>query len=251
MLKPLGKGVVVASLMSLAVATNAAETPQVKVFHTAARVEIDAQGQVAVVTPDSRLSSTLSGEVIKAVQRLEFAAARKNGTPVAGVTYVNLMGCAVPTAEGFQVALGYASHGPGRERTWGPPPFPADALRKGYSASFNVVIVAGADGRGALERMEETTPKGPIRERAFRPAIEAWAKAMRFEPEVVDGQALATRMSFPVEFSAGDDSPRGFEEAIAARQLQSDACQTALGKARHDPKRAVVLDSPFALKNGG
>jgi hypothetical protein len=61
----------------------------------------------------------------------------------------------------------------------------------------------------------EGTPNRVVN--AFRSALTDWIEGLRYEPEQVNGQPVATTMSFPVEFRISTDSARESTEAWRAR----------------------------------
>jgi hypothetical protein len=66
--------------------------------------------------------------------------------------------------------------------------------------------------------------------------LKDWIANMPFQPEQLDGQPVATRMSTKVSFVL-DNKRRDVKAS-------NEACQLAL-QARDDDDRAVAIDSPF------
>ena len=90
------------------------------------------------------------------------------------------------------------------------------------------------DGTAKVEAIEGSRPEL----RHFKAALEVWIETLAHEPELVGGEAVATRLSVPVEFRLGHGRPQQQDR----QELSS--CQAALGKAA-DQDRTVALDSPF------
>jgi hypothetical protein len=78
-------------------------------------------------------------------------------------------------------------------------------------------------------------------------------KVQRFEPERLDGQAVATRMQVPVQMAMAPANEsrllqlrrqRAERDALLLRDQLSPACVAAVGDA---PEVPVALDSPVRL----
>lgn len=230
-------------------ADEAGKPPSLTVFPTQARVEIGADGRVVSVAPDPKLPPLVGDAVRSTIAAWTFAPPRRDGQPVAGVTYVHLAACAAPVDDGLRMAFDYLAHGPGRT---GPmaPDFPRELMTPGAATRVKFTYRVQADGTAVVEEVD--VEKGNARARgAARASMVQWIAANRFQPELIAGQPVPTRVSLPVDFIArkktlGSRAPamREAEKMLQAIAASNPTCQVALAAAaRRD--RTVVLDSPF------
>ncbi len=242
----LGVGLLVATF-TLAAADKAQEPIR---FHANARVVLDEQGVPQQVQANEKLPPVVRDLVEQRVKQWRFEPARVDGEAKAGVTHVLLRGCGVPNAGGgMQIAMDYSSNGPGMAGgavLLSPPRYPVDAARGSREGSFNVVFQVGANGRATVEKIEART--GSLKD--FERALRDWVVAMRYVPEEVDGKPVATRIAMPVDFALGPDSMRRAAETAREETRRSPECAAAAGL-DDEPRRPVVLNSPFRLRESG
>lgn len=237
-----------------ALAQDAAKPPQLTMFATQARGEIDASGKVLSVAPDPKLPPLVADAVRSTVAALVFVPPRRDGQPVGGVTHVHLGACAAPVDDGFRLAIEYSNHGPGRVgEQW--PQYPAALLRPGMSTSLKLDYRVEADGTAIVENLDVN--QGSARTRtAARAMMQQWLAGNRFEPELVGGVPVATRVSMPIEIiamkktMAARSAPLQAQALIQAKARQSTTCQAALAEASQKA-RTLVVDSPFKLLPAG
>jgi len=120
------------------------------------------------------------------------------------------------------------------------PSYPREAQAGGVEATWTVEYEISPEGKGRIVRMERTQGGGGRMDALFRNSITRWVGVVPFQPELLDGQPVATRVSNEVEFVLGPSKKLDREHAA------SDACQLAL-KERDAAPHAVALDSPFKL----
>jgi TonB family protein len=247
----LGTGLLLVATMAAA----ADEVAEPVLFHASARVELDETGVPRQVTVSERLPPLFRDMVQARVMQWRFEPARVDGQARAGVTHVFLDACAVPAAEGkLRVAMDYRSHGPApADGTAYPPPprYPVDAAIDGAQGEFQLTLRIAEDGRVQLQSIEALQGS----KRPFERDLRKWVAALRYSPEEVDGKPVATTLSFPVTFSVGPvaGARRWREEAREeARQAvrRSPECVAAAGEGE-EPRRPVVLDSPFRPRETG
>lgn len=243
--------------MSGVASASGADAPAMglpQVFRTFAKVEIGPTGEIVSVVPEARLGAAIGAGLEKAIRTLSFAPAAVSGQPVAGTTFVRMMGCAAALgSEQYRIAFAYESHGPGYSRML-PPAYPPNALRSSTGGDFDVQITVQPDGKARLDQVA-TTRGGGRATKAFTPSIEAWAAAQRYEPETVNGKAVSTTLTIPLEYRL-DTGPsprrlRAEQRKLRHERLQSDACQLAFGLERERGQEPIALDSPFGVKEGG
>ncbi len=232
-------------LLAFASAASAGDARNEMVrFYANARVVLDAQGVPQQVQANEKLPPAVRSAVEQRVMQWRFEPARIGGVPKPGVTYVSLDACAVPAPDGtLRMAMDYRSNGPGLAggaTVVAPPRYPVEAARANREGSFNVVMRIGADGRASVERIEPVS--GQVK--PFDKALREWVAAMRYVPEEVDAAPISTQMSMLVDFGLGAGSLKQMLREQREKDAQSSGCRTASGEG-NDPRRPVVLDSPF------
>jgi TonB family protein len=236
------KGMLWIGLLAFASAGDA--TNDVVRFNANARVVLDAQGVPQQVQANERLPPTVRSAIEQHVMQWRFEPARIGGVAKPGVTHVSLDACAVPAPDGtMRMAMDYRSNGPGLAggaTVVAPPRYPVEAARANREGSFNVVMRIGADGRASVERIEAVS--GAVK--PFDKALREWVAAMRYVPEEVDAMPISTQMSMLVDFGLGSGGLKQMVREQQAKDAQSAGCRTAAGEGS-DPRRPVVLDSPF------
>ena len=243
-----------AAFVLAAASASAGKRDEVVPFATQARVEIDAAGKVVQVVPDASLPAAFGDAVRNTVATWTFVPPTQDGIAVGGVTYVRLGACAADVDGAVRLALRFQGTGPGRDLR--PPQYPMDELRAGRSASVEAAFQVGTDGRAAVEDIRVDGARSERSATAFRAAIAKWIEDARFEPELVAGKPVPTRLRYPVTFAVmGSRVPKAVAGQAARMKeqhlnSQSETCQAALGKAESQ-ERAVALDSPFRLLSSG
>lgn len=223
-------------------------------FTSVARVDVGPDGVVLAVAPDPTLPASVNQALAGNIRKIRFGPPMKDGQPVAGVTYVSQDACAAPDHGVYRFAVRLRGNGPA-QANFPAPKFPPQAAFGAVSATMQVTYLVGTDGRATLESAELT--KGSKRwERTLRGAVSEWVPELRFHTEQLDGQPVATRISYAMRFEGGEQ--RSFGSMAAARKyyagqadLQAQArvaadptCEAAMG-ARDGDSRQVALDSPF------
>lgn len=248
--------VAIAAIFAMIGPAGAGETPgkpALAVITTQARVEVGADGRVIAVQPDTTLPAAVAQAIQRTIGAWRFAAPVRDGQPAGGVTYVQIGACAVNVDGDMRMAFDYQGNGPRRHGPSTPRPSSsiAQQIRPGEAVKLQLTYRVGADGVATVESVDRISGKANI-SNAFRPAVEEWIRASKFEPELVGGEPVATRMSLPIEFTVlkrnqTRGGPKAIEQAFAAER---PSCQAALGSAAKQDK-AVALDSPFTLLPSG
>lgn len=224
-----------AALVAGSAAASEPKPDELVVFSSNARVEVDATGNVVDVQEDPALPAAIGQALDANVRGWKFKPPVRDGVPVGGVTYVRLGACAAPIESGgYHLAFQYEGNGP-LKLDFPVPRYPMEALKARAEGDFVVTYRVNADGTAAVETIEG--PRSDLEH--FKHGLHAWVASFRHEPELVGGQAVATRIRIPVEFNLdiGSSDRKG-------TRPKSPSCQIALGRAA-DSDRAVALDSPF------
>ncbi|HWS76810.1 MAG TPA: energy transducer TonB [Thermomonas sp.] len=216
-------------------AEAAAGGRDVVAFNASVRVEVDAAGKPVKVEAPADLPESIRAFIEKRVASWQYAPARQDGVPAAAVTFVRVGACAIPVAEGYRLGLDFKGNGPAivNAGPWfmPPPRYPTEMQRRGTEGTFRVAYAIQADGTTkmtSIEPMEGTSNRDM---KAFRAALTGWIEALRYQPEQVNGRAVATDMSFPVSFMLstheGPRSNAAYREELEARALASKECLAA------------------------
>jgi len=207
------------------------------------RVEVASTGQVVSMRTTPKLSAPVLAAVEANLRKLRFAPPMKDGRAVSGVTFVQQEVC-VATAPGHhRFTVKMRGNGPSLDQR-DPLEYPRGALIDGREGRFKVTFAIGADGQARLIDISRTAGGGSD-DNDFREALEAWVGAMHFQPELLDGQPVATRVSDEVDFALGGD-PRKVQAGAERKPSEgSDACQLALD-AHNRPSFRIALNSPFS-----
>jgi hypothetical protein len=237
-------------LASGAVAAGKSKAPQLMLFSSNVRLEVDNTGQVIAARADATLPDAVRTAIEGGVRQWSFSPPMRDGRPVAGVTYARLDACAAPVDGQYRFAIKYRGNGPAHDGQKFPL-FPAQAMMRGDSARVKVDFRVMTDGTVTIDDMQfETGAK--VYHRQYRQSIETWLKSGTYRPEELDGQPVVTRITLPVEFVGGQPyKVSSKSEAIAQgeqdrkqRAASNESCEIAMGL-RDKADRQVALDSPF------
>ncbi|MFZ7096663.1 energy transducer TonB [Luteimonas dalianensis] len=226
--------------------------PEVSVFETVARVTVGVDGRPQEVQGAAELPGPLREYVESSLREWRFEPVVIDGVARTGTTWARLSVCAVPSGEGFALSSRHVANGPvpvGRAAQVKPPHYPVQALRRGLEAEVTVNYTVNTDGSATLDSVDYGDGyKKPLRQN-FARGLRDWVSAMRYRPEELDGQPVATRLSTRVSFHMGTDGPatrREFEQAIIQRWKDSPECLAAEGL---QPRGQLVsADSHFRLR---
>jgi hypothetical protein len=215
---------------------------------------------VVAVAPSPSLPEAVNLALAENLRKLRFEPALRDGHVVPGVTYARQEACAVPTGGSYNLAVRFLGNGPGILHG-GPTTirFPLGAHQAGASAQVKLTYVVQPDGKVVVESADLVSKRGP-NARDFVTAARDWLESQRSEAEQLDGQPVATRVSFTMVYKSGGPTFTGINareqakrhvEAEAARRREasiasSSACALA-SSAEDAPQQHVALTSPFRL----
>jgi len=215
---------------------------------------VDAAGVPTGVQASDKLPDSLRDRIEAVVGDWRFVPAAVDGVAAPATTYVALGVCAMPDAsEGLNVAIDYKGNGPRplERDVLLPPPYPIEAARAGMSVQLVAQYLVQSDGSVVLENVEYADDAKASTKRAFTPAIRDWVKQMRYEPERVAGQPVATRIRTPVQFelSRPGTTLKAMQKHLEERQR--DLAECAAAAAGDDKSRSIAVDSPVKLLKSG
>ena len=257
MARPVPRGAqalpILLALSSAASVAVAAPAPDPVLTTTQVRIDVDAGGRVTAVEPTSALPAPLAGAIREHVRGWRFEAPMQAGQAVAGTTYARMSVCATANGDELAFSLGRPENGPGVDtRMLRPSFFPpmSRGLVDSGRMEMEVVYEVQPDGSANVVSLT-TTPNRASTRREVEAAFRKWLAPMRFEPERVDGQPVATRMRMPWTFTWERTTRRLSDRELARRLVESaPSCQALLGRDTPDG-RPVALDSRFRLQPSG
>lgn len=223
-------------------------------FNAGVRVDVDATGKPVKVEAPQDLPLAVRTYIEKRVASWQYEPARQAGVAVPATTYVKVGACAIPLAagSGYRLGMDYKGNGPRVANAHGmmpPPHYPADALRRGISGDFKVVVRINADGTAEATDINAITTSGKGRGylATFEPALRQWVKGLQYEPEIVAGIPVATRVLVPVTFTLrGGNSRSDIKRELVDMALASSECKRA-NVAGAPELYPVALDSPVKV----
>ena len=237
-------------MMLMAIALPAFAADGVVAFYAPTRVDVDATGKPVRVEAPADLPEPIRVFIEKRVASWQYTPAMRNGTPQPATTYVQVGACAVPEGKGYRLAVDFKGNGPrlADGKPMLPPPYPHAPLVREVGGDFEVIIAIGADGQASPESIKPLQQSARWN-REFESVLAPWVRRMRFDPEVVDGRTVASRMRVPVTFVIGGGSREEMREKRQQDALGKDECRIASG--RVSGLQPVALDSPIQVTPSG
>lgn len=246
----------VAACMVFAASSLKAEESSGPVFVTLqAGIEVDASGQVVAVEmdPETTLPVVLQTQARQTIQGWRFKPVTHEGRAVGGKTWANLSICLAPVADEYNVAIKLTGNGPGNasgKRSMPAPPMPLELVKYGVEHPIEfksrVRYRVRPDGRADLISAEFVDADLQRRYgKVWNRQVRTWLSTRRFKPELIDGQAVATTIDWPIEVEIGPAvSRKKLEADHRERQANTDVCRAATGK---PDNAAMAIDSRFEL----
>jgi hypothetical protein len=241
-----------AILLLLAVGSSALARPdpgsKLVLFSRQFHVDVDATGQVTSVRPDPSLPGPVNEAIAAGIRKARFSAPMRDGRPVSGSTYLWTTACAAPDADGYRFAVRVGAAGPATALDRPVfPPYPKDAQRAGISARYDVEYLVLPDGTTQLLDTRRTEGERSRRFAiGFEDAIRNWVQAMRFHPEQLEGQTVATRVKTWISFSVAPGKPKQPDQPDPAANATCELAMRARDE-RDAESRTVAVDTPFRV----
>lgn len=234
--------------------SGAAAAGDVVAFNASVKVMVDASGKPVGIHAPADLPEPIAAAIEKRVASWIYMPAHRGSKPVAAVTYVEVGACAVPVEGGYRLGVDFKGNGPRLHSDTGrlpSPSYPRALAMRGVGGAFVVSYAVQADGSTRLAGIEPAGKRMKHEYRlAFEEALEDWAEGLRYDPEQVDGQAVATTIRYPVRFATIDprdldDWRERYEAELQERAIQSEECRLASGTAAEPVPLAI--DSPVKV----
>ena len=202
-------------------------------------VSLDAAGVPQKVSLEPPASDKLLPLVETALKQWHFDPARKGGQPVAG---------------DFRVAFHFfsamapvpAKATPPRVASRQAPVYPYSQRRRGFTGTVEIAFVV--DSRGRVQDAEVLRSNNPAFNDAAVTAVRAW----RFDPGMVDGRPVNTRMTVPIIFDfSGDDAQQPGAVKPASRQAQQQLPEELRYDVAPRSRAMITPVYPYSLLQSG
>lgn len=175
------------------------------------RVELDAQGRVGGIKAVGDVREELVPVVEAAAARAEFEPATRAGQPVPSATTLSVKVRYEKTGRDYRAnVVDVVAHG--GLVSPASPPFPYEAVKRGYGGRVLARVAFRADGSVDLERsriesgevQRESGKPSPLRvaefEKAFRESALAVLPKWKYAPDVIAGESVAATVIVPLTF---------------------------------------------------
>lgn len=177
---------------------RASKTGIDRMLNVEVSVGVDGRVSDAVVLED-KLSPAIKSTVESYVKRWKFEPVRVEGVAAPAMTFVQIDACAIPSGDGYDLAVNYVSNGPRlvKGAHFEFPPALTEYAGDRLAATIKFKVLA--DGHAQLQDvvMVDVTPSV---QHDFHNMIKAWAWDLRFQPEQIAGRPIATDLEWPVEW---------------------------------------------------
>jgi hypothetical protein len=235
---------------ALLLSTGCAMAAEPVAFRADARVEVGADGMPTKVEASADLPEGIRRFIEQKVATWQFTPPARDGVVSAGVTFLSLGACAVPTEGGYRMGIDLKGNGPKHAGgAWMTPPrLPIAALRSAGKLQHVVTYIVEPDGKATLEDIEFSEPA--FRRRfGIESSIQTWVASLRFVPEQLAGKPVRTRMRATLTTVVTEKGiPRDLRQDLRKRAERSPECQVA---ATGDGMLPVAVDSPIRVLTSG
>lgn len=197
-----------------------------------ARVSIGADGRVTSTTlVEKKVPATIESAVLARVKGWQFDPVMANGIAVPSVTYASFYACAIKSGDGYDLAVKYLDNGPLLERGAQFEFQPVVSEFSKAQQTITVKLTVLPNGRAQLDDVV-MVDVDPRIDRDVRLSVKHWLQDMRYTPELVGGQPVATAMEWPIYIWSLDtglptDPKYAALHAAAATPTVCDAARAA------------------------
>lgn len=210
------------------------------------RMSLAPDGSITALAPRGEGVELLRPRLEQAIRQWEFVSATVNGKPAATETLLSVQVALTPSADAmaYTVTIKDARTGGGISKAE-PPRFSALAMKKlmGRNNSLVKQIVVEVSYNPAGKATDVAVAAGsPVTEGPLLDGVERAMRKSRFEPERVDGVAVAGKLVTPVcvAISMGGPDARKFARSCAWSVPGSEASV--------DQGKSLALESSVELK---
>ncbi len=217
-----------------------------KIIH--AKVSVGADGRVTEATlVEKKVPATIESAVLARVRGWKFDPVVANGSAVPAVTYAAFYACAMKSGDGYDLAVRYLDNGPLLERS---ARFEFQPVVSEYSKAEQTItakLTVLANGRVRLDDVV-MVDVDPRIDRDVRLSVKHWLEDMRYAPEQIGGQPVATAMEWPIFIWSETGAPPDPKHvALYAAPATPTACDSA-SAARNIPH---PVDGQFKQHEAG
>lgn len=217
-----------------------------KIIHV--RVSIDADGRVTdAALVEKKVPSTIESAVLARARGWRFDPVNANGGAVPAVTYAAFYACAVKSGDGYDLAVRYLDNGPLLERS---ARFEFQPVVSEYSKAdqtITVKLTVLPTGKVQLDGVV-MVDVDPRIERDIRLSVKHWLEDMRYAPEQVGGQPVATTMQWPIYIWSDTGEP---SKPLPAAQADAPATPTVCDAAKAARNIPHPVDGQFKQHEAG
>jgi hypothetical protein len=218
-----------------------------------AEVSVRADGGVTdAVVMEDKLSPSIKANVVKYVKRWKFEPVLVSGVAVPAMTFVQVDACAIPSGDGYDLAVNYVSNGPRLIKgvNFEFPPALTEFAGDRLAATIKFKVLA--DGYVQLQDVV-MLDVAPSVQHDFHNMIKAWTWDLRFQPEQIAGKPVATDLEWSVEwfrmYPSGPhlaaNAPALSANAPLANGMLDPSCKSARS-ATNNPR---AINSPLILRD--
>ncbi|MBP1474984.1 energy transducer TonB [Frateuria sp. MAH-13] len=222
----------------------AADAAVAREYRAEAALDVGVDGHITAMELTGEVPATLAGPARQAIARWRFKPPVRDGHAATARTYVRLVVQVVQQADGnYGLRAVYRSNGPKLILTQ-PPAYPINELRQRGQGTIVMEAIVHPDGtlgdiHAASHRINHPNPG------AFITSAEVVLRHAHAQPELVDGQPVATRIQLPFVYAL---NPISRSEALTTEAGRQAAGASAGGSG--PVGEAVALDSPVQLIAG-
>lgn len=222
----------------------AADAQVAREYRATAALDIGTDGNITAIQLSGEVPPTLAAPARAAISHWRFKPPMRDGHAVTARTYARLALQVVRQADGnYGLRAAYRSNGPDLSFSV-LPAYPPDELRQRGQGTVVMEAIVHPDGtlgdiHAASHRINHPNPG------AFITSAEVVLRHAHAQPELVDGQPVATRIQLPFVYAL---NPISRSEALTTEAGRQAAGASAGGSG--PVGEAVALDSPVQLIAG-
>jgi hypothetical protein len=194
-----------------------------------AKVSVGVDGRVTDATlVEKKVPAVIESAILARVKGWRFDPVTANGTAVPAVTYAAFYACAMKSGNGYDLAVKYLDNGPLLENSVRFEFQPVVSEFSKAEQTITVKLTILPNGKAQLDDVV-LVDVDPRIDRDVRLSVKHWLDDMRYTPEQVGGQPVATAMEWPLFIWSVDSGqpPDPKHAALYAKPTTSTACDAA------------------------
>lgn len=216
-----------------------------KIIH--AKVGVGADGRVTDATlVEKKVPMVIASAILARVKGWRFDAVTANGTAVPAVTYAAFYTCAMKSGDGYDLAVKYLDNGPLLENSVRFEFQPVVSEFSKADQTITVKLTILPNGRAQMDDVV-MVDVDPRIDRDVRLSVKHWLDDMRYAPEQIGGQPVATTMQWPIYIWSDTGEPAS-RKSVAPNEAA--ATPTACDAARAARNIPHPVDGQFKQHEG-